>query len=67
MTAKDYKDACRNPVAATNAAMFAALLPIHAIAMYAFLTKFSTAFNPNQLKANVRQKMRVSRFAGKKV
>ena len=59
---KDLEESCRSPVAITTAGMYAALLPIHGIGMFAFLSKFIPSFNPNVIQANIRSQTRVGRM-----
>ncbi|CAF3808683.1 unnamed protein product [Rotaria sordida] len=62
ITAKDFEEACRVPVAVTNAGLYAVLLPIQAAGMFAFISHFAQIYNPNQIQANARQQRRVRRM-----
>ena len=62
LTSKDLEDSCRTPVAITTGAMYAALLPVHGIAMFAFLSKFITSFNPEVVQTNMRSEARAMRL-----
>jgi hypothetical protein len=61
ISAKDFEDACRVPVGVFNAVLFMMMLPINVIAMFALYTKIAKTFNPNQIQAGLRQKIRNDR------
>ena len=55
MTAKDYEEACKQPLAIATAVSMVAMILIHAIGMFAWFTKLNTMFNPSRVRADVRR------------
>ncbi len=66
LTAKDFEDACKQPVAITTLICVLVILPLKTIGMYAFFTKMTHLFNPNQLQADLRRKLFNSRHVNMK-
>ncbi|CAF4849818.1 unnamed protein product [Rotaria sp. Silwood1] len=63
MSAKDFEEYCRQPVAIANAVSMIVMVPINIIGMFTAFTKFDKMFNRNRLAANARHKMFVSRVS----
>ncbi len=47
MTAKDFEDACQQPVLIGTVVSMLAMLPINMLAMYAWFLKMDRIFNPH--------------------
>lgn len=66
MSAKDFEEACQQPVIIMTAATMAAMFPINAVAMFALFTKMNKIFNPNQISAQYRAQRFANRHSKKK-
>ncbi|CAF1082691.1 unnamed protein product, partial [Adineta ricciae] len=62
MYPKDFEDACQQTVAIMTSVFLVILMPVHAVAMYAGLTKVAAMFNPNHMKAKTRHRQRMQRI-----
>ena len=59
MNIKDFEDACRTPVGVLNVATYVILIPIHVAGVFACFSHFAQKFNPNQIQADMRHRMRL--------
>ncbi len=66
MSAKDFEEACQQPVIIMTAATMLAMLPINAVGMFALFTKMNQMFNPHQLAAQYRTGRFAKRHARRK-
>ncbi len=66
MTAKDFEDACRQPVIIGVAVSMAAMLPANFVGMFAMLSKLEKMFNPNRLKSIQRQQKHLKLLSRKR-
>ncbi len=66
MSAKDFENACKQPVIIGTVVSLAAMLPVNVIGMYALFTKLEKTFNPDRIMANQRFKKFSNRITKKK-
>ncbi len=66
ITADDFVEACKQPVAIGTLISMLAMVPFHIIGMYALFIKIDKMFNPHRLLADQRQKIRGNRVTQKK-
>jgi hypothetical protein len=66
MLAKDFEDACRQPVIIGTVVSTMAMVPVNLIAMFAMFSKLEKMFNPDRLMAIQRQKKLLRRMSRKK-
>ncbi len=66
MSAKDFEEACQQPVIIMTAAIMVAMLPINAIGMFALFIKMNQMFNPHRISAKHRTKRFANRHARRK-
>ncbi len=59
MSAKDFEQACQQPVLIATVVSMVTMLPINAFGMFALFTKMNKMFNPHEIAA----KHRAGRFA----
>jgi len=56
MSAKEFEEKCKQPVAIITAVSMLAMVLVNGISMFAFFTKLNTMFNPHQVLAQVKHK-----------
>lgn len=66
MTAKDFEDACKEPVVIATVVSMMTMLALNMIGMYVFFTKMDQMFNPNKLKADLRRQLFYKRHMSNK-
>jgi len=66
MSAKDFEDACKQPVIVGTVVSLAAMLPVNFIGMYVLFTKLEKTFNPHRILAKQRFQKFSNRIAKKK-
>jgi len=65
MTAKDFEEACKQPVAMGTLISMLAMVPIHIIGMHVLFVKIDQMFNPHRLLADQRRQLFVKRLTKK--
>jgi hypothetical protein len=66
MSAKDFENACKQPVIIGTVVSMAAMLPLNFIGMYVLFIKMEKMFNPHRLMAKQRQKKFIHRVNKKR-
>jgi len=66
LSAEDFVEDCKEPVAIGTLVSMLAMLPIHIIGMYAFFLKLDKMFNPHRILADHRRQIFTKRLAKKK-
>ncbi|UJR17455.1 hypothetical protein I4U23_004350 [Adineta vaga] len=62
MYPKDFELACLQPIALMTALLFAVMMPIQGLVLYATFTKLSNTFNRANISARTRHKTRMTRI-----
>lgn len=55
MSAKEFEEQCRQPVAIINAVSMLVMMPVHIIGMFVLFTTFGKMYSPRHIAANVRR------------
>lgn len=65
LTALDFVENCKQPVAIGTLISMLSMVPIHMIGMYTLFIKTDKMFNPHRLLAKQRRRIFVNRVANK--
>jgi hypothetical protein len=66
MSAKDFEEACKQPVIIGTVVSMAAILPVNFIGMFALFSKLEKMFNPHRLMAIQRHQKVLKRMSKKR-
>ena len=63
MSASQYEEACKQPVAITTAISLIMMIPVHFISMFMTWTRIDNLFNPHRSQADQRRQFYYDRCA----